>query len=85
MKRREFCPCGCEPDRPLDCVTTRPVPDVDGHCCGRLGFEELQAARAYGWHCAAGCVAARMRTVVWGGLTAGDLLEYEDYEARGAS
>jgi hypothetical protein len=61
------CPCGCTPDR--DCVAGGPVPDVDGSCCGQLGFDELKAAVDLGWHCAAGCVARRL-----------DLLEHDDYE-----
>jgi hypothetical protein len=54
------CPCGCTPDD--DCISGRPLPDVRNRCssCGVLGFGEIRAARALGWHCAAGCVAERL-------------------------
>lgn len=44
VKRLTGCWCGCLDDGP--CITEKPAPDRDGHCCGSYGLAEL--ARGYG-------------------------------------
>jgi hypothetical protein len=45
-----LCPCGCEPDRPFDCVTTRPIPGPGFCACSTLGIEHLRTWRAVRFH-----------------------------------